>query len=118
MKILLVLCLTLSGCILTKVPTPVVKDIACYLSPGPYHVISRLMLTSGCVKEVPPIFVQSMDVVPGQLKCGMVTAPFPNGAILIMKVTTDMVVGRLVVSDGKCHIEYSVLALPKVDKKN
>jgi hypothetical protein len=58
-----------------------------------------------------------MDVEPGQLKCGLVTAPLASGAVLLMKVKTDMVVGRLAVTDGKCHIEYGILMLPKAEKR-
>jgi hypothetical protein len=91
----------------------------CYLAPGSYHVVARLMVVNGCpADKIPTISVQSMDVAPGQLKCGLVTAPLASGAVMLMKVKTNMIIGRLVVSDGKCHIEYGIVALPKGEKQD
>lgn len=113
----LVLAVCFLGCQSTKT-TVSLNPPACYLTPGPYHMVAKLMVSSGCqTDKVPAIIVNSLDVVHGQLKCGLVSAPLASGAIMMMKVKPDMIVGRLVVSDGKCHIEYGILILPKAEKQ-
>jgi hypothetical protein len=99
-------------------PTASPKPPACYLAPGSYHMIATLMAADGCPKKsIPPAFAQSLDIVPGQLKCGFVATPLASGALLLMKVKPDMVIAQLAVTDGKCHIRYAVLILPKAGKR-
>jgi len=117
-RLMLIVALLVCGCHPVR-STVVPSTPVCYLAPGSYHIVARLMVISGCpINKAPTIFVHSMDVAPGQLKCGLVTAPLASGAIMLMKVKTNMIIGRLMVSDGKCHIEYGIVALPKGEKRD
>lgn len=108
-----------SSCIGSVKPVAMKKDIvptACYLNPGTYYNINKLASAFNCrnMDKIPKFFINEIDFVSGQMKCGLHNIQLNSGAMLIIKVKVDMIVGMLVVTDGKCQIEYSILMLPKV----
>ena len=85
-------------------------EIQCTLKPGKYFIATEILRYSKTCKNIPKANGKEVIFPPGQ-QCGIFPIPM-KGAQLVVKITKDMIIGSLIVSDGKCTIEYGVLGLP------